>query len=277
MQSRICPGITNAGSTCFFASIIQILANTQVPSILSSEAMTRIPNSFFNILNIVFQQLLSDHDVTKDLVEHTFAFFPKYNTKVQSDANEFFHYLVHLLGYKFSYLFAEIHDEIFRCTRCGLQTLKTAYFNQIELHSNTHFVNINDLLNTYFSSQFELECLCSQCQINTVHFKRNRFNSLPKYLVLKINYNSQEHMRICRIKVLQEIKIMLASGLSQNYKLTGILYYSGNGQSGHYWSVTFKYGKLRIHNDSRSGYLKNKTPREYGIDTIFYEKCFPSF
>ena len=130
MQSRICPGITNAGCTCFFASIIQILANTQVPSILSSEAMTRIPNSFFNILNIVFQQLLSDHDVTKDLVEHTFAFFPKYNTKVQSDANEFFHYLVHLLGYKFSYLFAGIHDEIFRCTRCGLQTLKTYLKNK---------------------------------------------------------------------------------------------------------------------------------------------------
>ncbi|KAK8886626.1 hypothetical protein M9Y10_042091 [Tritrichomonas musculus] len=77
MQSRICPGITNAGSTCFFATIIQILANTQVPSILSAEAMTRIPICFFNIINIVFQQLLSDHDLFKNKCRAYICIFPK--------------------------------------------------------------------------------------------------------------------------------------------------------------------------------------------------------
>lgn len=266
MQSRICAGITNAGSTCFFASVIQILANTNVPSILKAHRLTQIPNSFYNVLNTVFQQLLSDADVTKDLVEHMFSFFPQYETNVQSDANEFFHFLINSLGLSFQSLFSELHRETFTCQRCGFKSFNTTIINQFELYPNSHIMNITDLINAYFSQQYVLERLCSRCQVNTTHIKRTIFSNLPKYLVLKINYNSPEYIRICRIKVLHEIKILLPSGLSQNYKLTGVLYYSGNGNNGHFWSVTYKYDQLRIHNDSRSGYLKSKSPREYGIE-----------
>lgn len=196
MQSRVCAGISNAGSTCFFASIIQIIANTKVPSILAAQRMTQIPHSFHNTLNVVFQQLLSNHDITKELVQYVFSFFTSYKTNVQADANEFFHFLINSLGIYFTDLFSFATDEVHICQRCGFISIKTVNINQIELYSNTHIISITDLLNEFWSKQYELQCICSRCQNDTIHIKRNRFTNLPQYLENKLHISrSYENMQ----------------------------------------------------------------------------------
>lgn len=128
----------------------------------------------------------------------------------------------------------------------------------------------------YFNFEYLVEFQCPNCYIKNFHRKKENPNTLPQYLIVQLVYESIGEMQTSKISFQNEIKIRFPNGLTQNDKLSSLLYYAGNGLEGHYWSVTSKEGQLRIHNDVRSGYLKRTPPREYCIDTIIFEKCFPT-
>lgn len=118
MQSRVCPGIINAGNTCFFSAIIQMLTNTNVPFFVA-EYLKRHPNDVLNLLNTIFQHLLSGQDVKKSLVIEIFSYFPNYDVSQQSDAHEFLIYLLSILGLNNNSMFSFSLNNYYLCSHCN--------------------------------------------------------------------------------------------------------------------------------------------------------------
>lgn len=253
-----------------------MLANTKVPNIVAQQLQNH-PNDALNLLNTIFQNLLSGKDVKKSLVIGIFSFFPNHDISQQSDAHEFLLYLLSLLGLNNSSMFSFSLRNCFLCSCCSLMFQTFENMNHIQVNIDTKCVKISDILLNYFNREYLVDFQCSNCSIKNFHRKKEIPISLPQYLIVKLVYDSIEKMQTSNVSVQNEIKIIYPNGLTQNYKLSSLLYYAGNGLEGHYWSVTYKEGQLRIHNDARSGYLKRTSPREYGIDTIIFEKCFPTF
>ena len=65
----------SAGNTCYFNSVIQLLANTKSPTIETESLTNRFYQTYFlNLLNEIFKHILSGNDVKKEIIEEIFSF-----------------------------------------------------------------------------------------------------------------------------------------------------------------------------------------------------------
>lgn len=161
-----------------------------------------------------------------------------------------------------------------KCMSCGGCLNNFEICNQLQLNVYQKCSTLDQLLNDYFRNTNFLEANCRFCHHQTVIRKREKLDTFPLYLSIKMNYNSFEQMQSSEIQIPIYTEISLSYGPKQKYILVGVIYYSNYFGNGHYWSLTFKRNKFRLHNDMRSCVIKRKAPRENNIHTIIYRKYF---